>query len=113
MVKTTVLLGWLILAFSGCTFRVTDFTAISTKNVNLPVVKGERVRGEDCAYLLFGFIPITGTFRPDFKEAIDRAIQSGKGELLIDGVVYNHIFVFPLLWMHACYTVEGTVASVK
>jgi hypothetical protein len=57
MIKASVLLGFLILFLSGCTQRLTDFTIIRTKNVNVAVVKGERVKGEDCAYLLLGLIP--------------------------------------------------------
>lgn len=81
--NTAVLLSLLILILSGCTQRLTDFTIISTKNVTLTMVKGERVKGEDCAYLLLGLIPLTGTFQPNLKDAIDRAIQSGKGEFLL------------------------------
>ncbi len=108
-----MVLASVLVMLGGCTQRLTDFTVISTKNVNVPVAKGERVKGEDCADLFLGLIPTTGTFQPNLKDAIDRAIQSGKGELLIDGVVHSEVFFFPLIWTHACFTVEGTVASVK
>lgn len=81
--------------------------------MNVTLVKGERVKGEDCAYLLLGLIPVTGRFQPNLKEAIERAIQSGKGDLLVDGVVYSHLFLFPLIWTQGCFIVEGTAAYVK
>jgi hypothetical protein len=70
------------LLFSGCTVRLTDFTAISSKNVQLSgITKGKKVEGDSCGFLGIG---------ADIKTALDRAIESGgdfDGDMLIDGVV--------------------------
>jgi hypothetical protein len=69
---------------AGCTQRVGDFTLISTKNVDIggKYVKGERKQGEDKAfYFLFPF----GS--PNLKNAVDRCIEAGGGELLSDVVI--------------------------
>jgi hypothetical protein len=108
-----VVISLVFLLNTGCTIRMTDFTAISTKNLHLPAEKGNRVTGEDCANLLFGLIPLTGTFQPNLKEAIDQAIEAGNGDVLIDGVLYNSIVFIPLLFTQVCYTVEGTIGTTQ
>lgn len=79
-----------VILASGCTSRITDFTVISTKNVDLssPSLKrsANRIEGVDTAYIVL-FIP-TGV--PNLKEAIDRAIEKVPGCVaLTDGVVYG------------------------
>ncbi len=98
---------------SGCVTRLTDFTAISTKNLNIDVKKEGRVEGKDCANLLLGLIPVTGTFVPNLKEAIDDALEKGKGDVLIDGVVYHKVIFIPLVFTQSCYKVEGTIGNSK
>ncbi len=85
-----------LLFLSGCTFRVIDFTLISTKNVNVPQgakKMGKRVTGEDCVVV---FIFPLGQIH--MKEAVDQAIESAGPEYdaLIDGVVshVNRSFLF-------------------
>jgi len=109
--KKIGLLIILALISTGCSVRLTDFTAISTKNLNLPAKKGERVEAEDCAKLLFGLIPINGTFQPNLKQAIDNAIEKGNGDVLIDGVVYSNFIFIPLIYTQVCYSVKGTIGS--
>ena len=90
----------LFLVTSGCAHRVTDFTVISTKNVNLATEKGPRVMGKDC-----------GVLSIDLKQAIDHAIEGaghGQADMLIDGVVTFHDY---LLWR--CYSVHGNAASSR
>jgi hypothetical protein len=95
---------------AGCTQRITDFTIISTKNVNVAhVSKGDkRVIGQDCVPVFF--LPL-GT--PNLKEAIDKAIEDAGAQYdaLIDGVVYykNKSFIFGTI----CYEVEGTPIGTK
>ena len=105
-----VLMLFVFLLSTGCTIRLTDFTAISTKNLNMPAKKGGRVQGEDCANLLLGLIPLTGTFQPNLKEAIDKAIEQGGGDVLIDGVVYQDVII-AFVFNRICFRVEGTVAT--
>jgi hypothetical protein len=90
-----------MLALVGCTTRLTDFTTISTKNVRLNMDKGQRVKGEDCAF----FVP------PNMKQAIDNAIQNAgavHGDMLIDGVLLIKQWPF-----YACYIVEGNIVETK
>ncbi|MDA3833195.1 MAG: hypothetical protein PF495_07335 [Spirochaetales bacterium] len=94
---------------TGCTTRLVDFTAISTKNVDwsraasYQRAKG-RVTGKDTTHILL-FIP-TGV--PNMKEAIDRAIESVPGGVaLVDGVVYSKWFW--LLYGQSSYVIEGSV----
>jgi hypothetical protein len=78
---------------TGCTQRVTDFTIISTKNVDISALAnakraGNRITGEDLVHVII-FIP-TGV--PNLK----------------DGVVYFRSWMIPLLYGQSAYIVEGT-----
>lgn len=94
----------------GCTHRITDFTIISSKNINIS--NGEnlkrsntRVVGKDIKHTIV-FIP-TGI--SNMKQAIDNAIESKPGAVaLVDGVVtYNH-WIIPFFYGRQWYEVEGT-----
>ena len=93
---------------SGCTVRLLDFTAISSKNVNMPIPASSksnvRVTGEDNVFAFFG-LPF-GT--PSLKSAVDHAIESGGTgyDALIDGVVYRTSGLFSI-----GYKVEGTAVK--
>jgi hypothetical protein len=113
MKPTLVFLGVLLAVLPGCTRHVLDFTALSTKSANLPNAKGTPVQVETCAERLFVVIPLSGTMRPDLKEAVDRALEQGKGNILIDGVVSSSISGLPPIFYEHCYTVEGTVVTLK
>ncbi len=95
---------------TGCTQRVTDFTIISTKNVDISALAnakraGNRITGEDLVHVII-FIP-TGV--PNLKEAIDRTIESTPNAVaLVDGVVYFRSWMIPLLYGQSAYIVEGT-----
>ena len=105
----SVALGFTLLLTLGCTIRMVDFTAISTKNVKIPTVaKGNRVTGEDCIPVIL--IPLG---IPNMKEAIDRAIESAGPDFdaLVDGVVYHQNYSF--LFGQVCYVVEGTPINTK
>jgi hypothetical protein len=77
-------------SFSNCTYRLVDFTTISTKNVNLGVdrAKGKKTEGSKTYFLGLGF---------NLKDAIDIALEDAGKEydMLIDGVVRysNYPFV--------------------
>jgi hypothetical protein len=110
--RKIIILGALLFlaALQGCTNRVTDFTIISSKNVDLSEIgkyqRGSvRVEGEDVAHIII-FIP-TGI--PNLKEAIDRGIEAVPGAVaLVDGVVYMTNFYIPFIYGQNKYTVEGT-----
>lgn len=98
-----------VMMLSGCSLRVTDFTVISTKNVNVPVKQqAARTKGEDCVAVVL--VPL-GV--PNLKEAIDKAIENaGPGyDALIDGVAYFDNFNF--FFGKQCYRVEGTPINTK
>ena len=101
-----------LLSFStGCSQRLTDFTVLSTKNVDLSKIGSytrhpTRVTGEDKKHIII-FIP-TGI--PNAKEAIDRAIESVDGGVaLVDGVVESHSWWIPYIYGQTKYVAEGTV----
>jgi uncharacterized protein YceK len=108
MKKITFLLLTCIL-FSSCAHRITDFTIISTKNIDLSkastFTKGKsRNEGVDKAHIIL-FIPFG---RPHLKEAIDRAIESTPGAVaLVDGVVYSKSW-WAILYGQSKIIVEGT-----
>ena len=58
-----------MITFSNCTFRLVDFTTISTKNVNLNVdrSKGKKTEGKKTYFLGIGF---------NLKDAIDLALEN-------------------------------------
>lgn len=104
-----VMASLVLIFLTGCTIRMVDFTAISTKNVKLPTkARGKRVTGEDCVVVVLFPFGI-----PNMKEAIDEAIE-GAGEnydALVDGVVYqiNEFFIVG----RQCFKVEGTPINTK
>ena len=104
------LIASLALLSAGCTTRLTDFTIISTKNIDLSrgaeFVRGPgRVEGVDKKHIII-FIP-TGV--PNAKEATDRAIESMPGCVaLLDGVLEYQWFYFPYVYGYNLYRVKGT-----
>lgn len=102
--NNSILLGLLIftaISFSNCTFRLVDFTVISSKNVNLGVDRSQGVKteGSKSYFLGFGW---------NIKDAMDVALEKAGKEydLLIDGVVRYSSFPFVLV-----VKVEGTAVS--
>lgn len=105
--------GVLALSFlSGCATRLTDFTVISSKNVELSQLGNyqrvpARVKGEDTIHII-SFIP-TGLY-PDAKAALDKAIETQPGGVaLVDGVITKRWFYIPLIYGRDRYEVEGTL----
>ncbi|MFZ3208555.1 MAG: hypothetical protein WA140_06945 [Geobacteraceae bacterium] len=102
--------GMALMLLTGCTTRLTDFTIISTKNIDLTrgaeFVRGEkRIEGEDTKHIII-FIP-TGV--PNAKEAADRAIESVSGAVaLLDGVLEHEFFYFPYIYGYSTYRIKGT-----
>lgn len=112
MNRILILLLFASMTIVSCKTRLTDFTLISTKNIDLArgaeFERGKggysRVEGEDVAHIII-FIP----FEPNLKEAIDRAIESVPGCIaLLDGVVYSKSFYIPWIYGQSKYVVEGT-----
>ena len=101
-----------LLMLSGCPVRVADLTMVSTKNIDLSNTRldartGQRQTGEDCRFVLLG-LPIFGL--PNMEEAVDKALEKGKGNVMVDEVTeYKNIWV--VLGFISCINVEGTVLS--
>ena len=97
---------------AGCTIRAADLTLVSTKNIDLSDARldsrtGKRAKGEDCAYSLLGLLPL-GV--PNLKTAVDRALESAGGNVMVDEVTYLKSYYFILFGM-SCIEAEGTVLT--
>jgi hypothetical protein len=107
-----VFLSLAALLFSGCSVRVADLTLVSTKNIDLSDTqldarKGQRQKGEDCRFVLLGLIPFG---LPNMEEAVDKALEAGKGNVMVDEVTeYKNIWF--LIGGLTCIEVEGTVLN--
>lgn len=103
-ITVSLALGALLATSFGCRQRVADFTGISSKNIYakgvdvsaLPKVEG--VKGSDIRFL---------GIHANIKDALDKALEKGNGNLMIDCVVY--IWSAPFV---AGYEVRGTVVKV-
>lgn len=78
-----------MMLFSSCSYRMVDFSIISSKNHSLDIdkSKGIRVEGKSLGFLDVG---------ASIKDAMDEALQSAGSEydILIDGVVRRLDFFF-------------------
>lgn len=104
-----VLAGCLL---GGCAMRVGDFTVGSTKNISQLSQKGDKVEGEDCSSNILGFIPISGPMMPNFKTAVDKALERAKGDVVADAVLWESNIV-ALVFNQHCFKVEGKVARAE
>ena len=108
--KKFIPIALLALLATGCSTRITDFTVISSKNIDMsrgadfkraPI----RVKGEDRKSIII-FFP---TGEPNVKEAMDRAIEKTPGAIgLLDGVITRHGWYIPYIYGESWYEVEGT-----
>ena len=100
-----------LIAITGCTHRIVDFTIASTKNVELSRMGAlERhpikVEGKDTKHIVV-VIP-TGT--PSVEEAMDQAVESVPGGVaMVDGVVSSSWWYIPYIFGAQTMSVEGTV----
>ncbi len=96
----------------GCTMRLGDFTVGSTKNISQLSQKGDTVVGEDCSTNLLGMIPIEGPIFPNFKTAVDKALEKAKGDVVADVVLWETKLPFIIVnqW---CFKAEGKVARAE
>ncbi|MGH8475180.1 MAG: hypothetical protein ACRER2_05320 [Methylococcales bacterium] len=107
-----VLLSVAAFFFSGCSVRVADLTLVSTKNIDLSDTqldarKGQRQKAEDCSFVLLGLIPFG---LPNMEEAVDKALEAGKGNVMVDEVTeYKNIYF--IIGGLSCIVVEGTVLN--
>ena len=100
----------MILFLTGCV-RTHDFTMISTKNVILgsDTMKSKGTyEGEDTRSIII-FVPLG---EPSIKEAADRAMERGGGNLMLNVVLYRSYWYVPLIYGEVTYTIKGDVYSV-
>jgi hypothetical protein len=96
-----------VLVLGGCTLRLGDFTVLSTKNVDVSAVRqGDRQSGEDCINMVL-FFPLGEV---NWKTAMDRALEKGKGDVLVDAVVTSKYWN-ALVYGQNCVVIEGTVSQ--
>ena len=68
---------------------------------------GQRQTGKDCRFNLLGLIPFG---LPNMEEAVDKALEKGKGNVMVDEVTeYENYWV--VLGFVSCINVEGTVLT--
>ena len=95
---------------AGCSVR-SDFTALSSKNVNLSDIKVNKslskgsTQGSDCLHIIT-FIPTGGP--PSLDEAIDKALEAKQSDILLDAVVDHDWFYIPYIYGQECWKVRGT-----
>ena len=95
----------------SCGFRLGDFTASTTKNLNVPITvleKGQRVSGEDCSHWIL-FIPL-GHVVPDVKSATDQALEKAGANLLLD-TVWELEVMWYVIGRNECIKVTGTAVK--
>ena len=104
-ITVSLALGVLFLATSfGCRQRIADFTGISSKNIYAKGIdvsalpKAEGIIGRDIRFL---------GINANIKDALDKALEAGNGNLMIDCVVY--IWSAPFV---RGFEVKGTVIKV-
>lgn len=104
--------GASLILVQACTTRLGDFTVLSTKNVDVSGLKpGDRYSGEDCVNLLFApFIPL-GTV--NWKNAMDQALERGKGDVMVDIVFTLKEWFIPYIFGQRCIVIEGTVSQTS
>ena len=95
----------------GCQQRLGSFTFLSSKNVDLSNLDMEAsadapiVEGKDNNLI----ITIFPTGVPNLKDAVDRAIESGRGTGLSDATVYYTAWWVPYIVGNMEFKVKGKV----
>ncbi len=92
-----------VVLLSSCSYRVLDFTVVSSKALQVGVDKtnGKVVEGSSMGFLGFG---------SSIKSAVDEAIEKGGTgcDMLVDGVIFVKDAVFV-----SGYKVKGTAINSK
>lgn len=97
-----------LIAGAGCSYRLGDFTALSTKNVPLEYEYPYSATAEVCKVAsILGFY----LGPPSLEDAVDKAIAS-RGNALVNQVTYTSHYTF-LLGSYLCFTVKGDVVTLK
>ena len=98
----------LVVWSSGCSYRMGDFTALSSKNVPLQYDSSTSATGEACKLASFLFFYLGP---PSLEDAIDQAIGN-RGNALVNQVTYSSQYTF-ILGTMLCFKVKGDVVTLK
>lgn len=95
----------LVFSITSCSYRLGDFTILSTKNYNaaLKYKEAGRFEGEDSVFVFFG-IPFG---QPNIENAVDEAIEKGGGVYLTNAVLELNTGIFSM-----GYKVTGDVYTI-
>jgi|ETNmetMinimDraft_15_1059895.scaffolds.fasta_scaffold317186_1 hypothetical protein len=89
-----------IMSLAACTTRTGDLNLIATKNISSLKNAESRGRFEESDCKVFGI--------PNVEEAIDRTIEKGDGNALVDAVLYYDTAPF-----NNCFRAKGTVVKLR
>ena len=110
------LFGALLLSGAGCVIRHGDFTVASTKVFRLSEFELEKadrakaVEGRDVAHIIVLF-PTKGN--ATMEEAMDRALEQGRGDMMTDVVIKSWFFYIPYIYGQQGWTVKGDVVKTR
>ncbi len=93
---------------SGCSYRLGDFTALSSKNVPIKYDASTKVEGESCKLVNFLFIPLGP---PSLEDAVEDAIGT-KGNALVNQVTYTSVY-WVIVGSYQCFRVKGDVVTLQ
>ena len=114
--KRSLALAMSAVLLSGCSYRLGDFTALSSKNVPIKYGTQTSTRGETCKMTAI-FIPpllpliVIPIGPPSLEDAVDQAIDH-KGNALVNQVTYQSAY-YVGVGMYACYEVKGDVVTIE
>jgi hypothetical protein len=92
---------------------MTGLTLASTHNVNVGISEDEclgRFESSDLRWWVL-FIPVQGI--PDVKEATDRVLEQGKGNLMLNATLYYQGYGLPPILGVNGYVVKGDIYMIK
>ena len=99
----------MVFFFVGCTQRIGDFTAISTKNIDLDanyVMVERSVKGKDMKPIII----VINLGYPNLEEAIDDALNKVEGGVMMtDATLKYRWFYIPYIYGEFAYEVQGDV----
>ena len=104
-----------LLSSIGCSMRLADLSMISTKSVELDKVDIDKlpqtrnVIGKDEVFI-FLFFPIPFRYL-HLENAIDDALEKGRGDLLVDAVIRSKSWWF--IFGQQSLEVKGTVVKTR
>lgn len=109
MIKIAIIIACCFLTSCAGSYNFRGTIKIATtKNVDLPGETGAHVRGEACRSRIF----VVPTGYPTIEDALEDALEKGKGDLLRDAVIDLQEWGIPLVYEQECWIAEGTIFKV-